>query len=110
MGTVLQIDDDGNIIDSNITLQITNSEGFDSWIWEISKDEGQTWNAASGTSTDVETYTPTEAGDYRLKGIIDCLDNFNQYSGIIPVSICPSDSDNDGIIDNLDLDLDNDGI
>ena len=38
------------------------------------------------------------------------LDNFNQYSGIIPVSLCPTDSDSDGIIDNLDLDLDNDGI
>ena len=65
---------------------------------------------ALGKSTDIETYTPTEAGDYRLRGIVSCLDNFNQYSGIIPVSICPSDSDNDGIIDNIDLDLDNDGI
>ena len=110
LGNCLQIDDDGIVTGSNITLQITNSEGFDSWIWEISKDEGQTWNAASGASTDVETYTPTEPGDYRLSGIISCLDNFNQYSGIIPVSICPSDSDSDGIIDNIDLDLDNDGI
>ena len=71
LGNCLQIDDDGNITDSNITLQITNS-GFDSWTWEISKDEGQTWNAASGTSTDVETYVPAEPGDYRLKGIISC--------------------------------------
>ena len=63
-----------------------------------------------GASTDVETYTPTEPGDYRLSGIVSCLDNFNQYSGIIPVIICPSDSDSDGIIDNIDLDLDNDGI
>ena len=34
----------------------------------------------------------------------------DQFSGIIPVSICPTDSDQDGVIDNLDLDLDNDGI
>ncbi|MBL4644166.1 MAG: hypothetical protein JKY44_11315, partial [Flavobacteriaceae bacterium] len=27
-----------------------------------------------------------------------------------PVSICPDDTDNDGIIDNKDIDNDNDGI
>ena len=108
LGNCLQIDDDGNIIGANIELQITNSAGFDSWVWEMYKDGA--WGPAAGSSTNVETYIPTEAGDYRLKGIIDCLDNFNSYSGIIPVSICPSDSDNDGIIDNIDLDLDNDGI
>ena len=108
LGNCLQIDDDGNIIGSNIELQITNSAGFDSWVWEMYKDGA--WGPAAGSSTNVETYIPTEAGDYRLKGIVDCLDNFNSYSGIIPVSICPSDSDNDGIIDNIDLDLDNDGI
>ena len=52
---------------------------------------------------------PEIEGDYRLKGSITCL-SFDQYSGIIPVSICPEDSDQDGVIDNLDLDLDNDGI
>ena len=108
LGNCLQIDDDGNIIGSNIELQITNSAGFDSWVWEMYKDGA--WGPAAGSSSNVETYIPTEAGDYRLKGIIDCLENFNQYSGIIPVSICPNDSDNDGIIDNIDLDLDNDGI
>ena len=108
LGNCLEIDDDGNIIGSNITLQITNPGGFDSYTWEFYKDGA--WEPAAGNSSNVETYTPTEAGDYRLKGAIDCLDNFNQYSGVIPVSICPADSDNDGIIDNLDLDLDNDGI
>ena len=47
---------------------------------------------------------------FDLDSKIFCLDNFNKYSGVIPVSICPADSDNDGVIDNLDLDLDNDGI
>ena len=28
----------------------------------------------------------------------------------IPISICATDSDNDGIFDNIDLDLDNDGV
>ena len=108
LGNCLQIDDDGNITGSNITLQITNSEGFDSWTWEIYKDGA--WGPAAGQSTNVETYIPTEAGDYRLSGTIDCLTDFNLSSGIIPVSICPADSDSDGVIDNLDLDLDNDGI
>jgi hypothetical protein len=32
------------------------------------------------------------------------------FSSVIPVSICPTDFDEDGISDNIDLDLDNDGI
>ena len=32
------------------------------------------------------------------------------FSSVIPVSICPTDFDEDGNSDNIDLDLDNDGI
>ena len=54
---------------------------------------------------------PSKPGNYRLVGSITCLGGDGDFiSGVIPVSICPNDSDNDGIIDNIDLDLDNDGI
>ena len=32
------------------------------------------------------------------------------YSSAVNVSICPNDSDKDGVVDNIDLDNDNDGI
>ena len=100
---------EGNITGSNITLQITNASGFDTYVWEKYNSDSNIWEAAPGNSTDSETYVPQTEGEYRLKGSITCL-NLDQFSGIIPVSICPTDSDQDGVIDNLDLDLDNDGI
>ena len=56
-------------------------------------------------------FYPTEIGTYRVKGISECDDDtVEYYSSEIPISICPVDFDNDGIIDNIDLDHDNDGI
>ncbi|OUW76266.1 MAG: hypothetical protein CBD72_04405, partial [Flavobacteriaceae bacterium TMED212] len=109
LGNCLKVDSEGNIIGSNITLQITNASGFDEYVWERLNNVTNQWEAAPGNSQNYDTYIPEIDGDYRLKGSIICL-SFDQYSGIIPVSICPEDSDNDGVIDNLDLDLDNDGI
>ena len=54
-------------------------------------------------------YTPTDEGDYMLKGILLC-NSAEYFSAEISVSICPDDFDKDGVIDNIDLDLDNDGI
>ena len=61
------------------------------------------------TGIDSNEYTPTQAGTYRLKGILDCSES-SFYSAEITVSVCADDYDKDGIIDNIDLDLDNDGI
>ena len=109
LGNCLQTDSEGNVTGSNITLQITNASGFDTYVWEKYNPNSNIWEAAPGNSTNSETYIPQSEGEYRLKGSITCLD-LDQFSGIIPVSICPEDSDQDGVIDNLDLDLDNDGI
>ncbi len=109
LGNCLQTDSEGNVTGSNITLQITNASGFDTYVWEKYNTDNNIWEAAPGSSTNSETYVPQSEGEYRLKGSITCL-NLDQFSGIIPVSICPTDSDQDGVIDNLDLDLDNDGI
>ena len=95
------VNEDGS---SNIVLTAEGS--FTSYLWEIKNNDG-TFRPAPGNST-ATTYTPTESGTYRLKGILECDIELN--SDEIPISICATDSDNDGIIDNIDLDLDNDGI
>ena len=56
----------------------------------------------------LQLINPTESGVYRLKGYLECDIELN--SDEIPISICATDSDNDGIFDNIDLDLDNDGV
>ena len=95
------INEDGT---SNIELNAVGS--FASFLWEIKNNDG-TFSAAPGNST-TNTYKPTQSGVYRLKGILECDIELN--SDEIPISICATDSDNDGIIDNIDLDLDNDGV
>ncbi|GAA4306455.1 T9SS type B sorting domain-containing protein [Aestuariibaculum suncheonense] len=95
----------GNCI-PNITLAAANTESFDSFEWWFDDGFG-----AGFTNTNISTpnYTPLIPGKYKLKGIIACS-GLTLESIEIPVSFCPDDIDNDGIIDNLDLDNDNDGI
>ena len=96
----------GNCI-PNVTLQSANTELFDNFRWEYFDESSSTWVQRS---TDAN-YKPlaTEPGRYRLIGIIDCT--MSTFTSIeIPVSLCPDDFDNDLVIDNLDIDLDNDGI
>ncbi|MCG1037004.1 T9SS type B sorting domain-containing protein [Polaribacter sargassicola] len=97
----------GNCI-PNITLEAANTELFDGGIkWEYYNETTSTWDEKS---TD-NSYKPleTEPGRYRLVGKIVCT-NTEFISVEIPISICPDDYDSDGIIDNIDVDIDNDGI
>ena len=88
----------------NITLSSANLEIFDSQEWFF--DDGTGYVSTGNTNSD---HTPTQPGSYKLVGTIDC--SGSTYDSLeIPVSICPDDTDNDGIIDNIDLDNDNDGI
>ena len=91
--------------DSNIVLRALDVSNFTSIVWEVEDNLG---NFIS-TGIDSNEYTPTQAGTYRLKGILDCSES-SFYSAEITVSVCADDYDKDGIIDNIDLDLDNDGI
>ncbi|WP_298948811.1 T9SS type B sorting domain-containing protein [uncultured Polaribacter sp.] len=96
----------GNCI-PNVTLQAANTDAFDRFEWQFFDESMNTWVQKSTNSN----YSPviSEPGRYRLIGTIDCTGaTFNSVE--IPVSLCPDDYDNDLIIDNLDLDLDNDGI
>ncbi|MDA9008242.1 T9SS type B sorting domain-containing protein [Flavobacteriaceae bacterium] len=93
----------GNCI-PNVTLQSVNTDLFDSVEWFY--DDG-TGFVSTGNITG--TLVPTEPGNYRLTGTLVCS-GATFESQIIPVSRCPDDLDNDLIIDNVDVDLDNDGI
>ncbi|WP_296635525.1 T9SS type B sorting domain-containing protein [Polaribacter sp.] len=91
----------------NVTLQAANTDLFDSFEWQFFNETTSTWEQRSTTAD----YEPLESepGKYRLIGTINCTGaTFNSVE--IPVSICPDDFDNDLIIDNVDIDLDNDGI
>ena len=89
----------------NVTLQAANTELFDSYKWEFYNETTMVWDEKSTVSN----YKPLEPGRYKLTGLIDCTGaTFESIE--IPVSICPDDFDGDLIIDNLDVDIDNDGI
>ena len=104
----------GNCVDSsgqsNVVLQLPNAENYDSLKWQKQKDDGSWENIFTGSS-DSSKYTPDSFGSFRLEVVIDCLSpNNTVYSSTVNVSICPNDSDKDGVVDNIDLDNDNDGI
>lgn len=91
----------------NVTLEAANTDFFDSFEWQYLNETTNTWEQRSTNSE----YKPIESepGRYRLIGTIDCTGA--QFTSIeIPISLCPDDFDGDLIIDNLDLDLDNDGV
>ncbi len=93
----------GNCI-PNITLEAANTENFDNYEWWF--DDGSGFQIVS---SNVHSITPSLPGKYKLIGQITCTGE-QLESTEVPVSICPDDIDNDGIIDNLDVDNDNDGI
>ena len=110
LGTCVEIDPTtGEYIFNGNGFEMTNPDFFDTWQWQ--EFDGSNWAIASNSQIDDLVYKPSKPGSYRLVGSITCLGSDGDFkSGVIPVSICPNDSDNDGIIDNIDLDLDNDGI
>ena len=83
-----------------IELSLGGEEVFDAYQWLYN---GEVINGANS-----ETFVPVNPGYYQLEGIIsDCT---TVISDNIPVSACAGDYDNDGVNNNLDTDLDNDGI
>ncbi|MGB5417207.1 MAG: gliding motility protein, partial [Algibacter sp.] len=95
----------GNCI-PNITLEAANTQNFDSFKWLFDDGSGAGFIDLLLTTSDI---TPTQPGKYKLIGIITCTGE-ELESIEIPISVCPDDRDNDGIIDNIDIDNDNDGI
>ncbi|MGC6431493.1 MAG: T9SS type B sorting domain-containing protein [Jejuia sp.] len=95
----------GNCI-PNVTLEAANAQNFDTFDWLYDDGSGSGFTSLNLNTTSI---TPSQPGRYKLVGIITCtLETLESVE--VPVSICPDDRDNDGIIDNLDIDNDNDGI
>ena len=88
----------------NTTLSSTNIDIFDQFEWFFNNGSGY---VSTGNTT--STHKPLLPGKYKLVATINCS-GLEFPSVEIPVSICPDDFDNDGIIDNKDIDNDNDGI
>ena len=95
---------------SNVTL-LLNADNYDSLKWQKLNNNGEWDYIFPNTSNDNDSYIPNEFGLYRLEVEINCLlPNSLVYSPTINVNICPADFDQDGIVNNVDLDNDNDGI
>ena len=91
----------------NLKLESLNTSFFDGGV-EWFYDDG-TGGGFVTTGNTTGTLIPTLPGNYLLRGTLACSGRTFD-SQIIPVSVCPDDLDDDLIIDNVDIDLDNDGI
>lgn len=93
----------------NVRLSVNTLSPFDTYQWYF--------NGVALVEVDPENsptqpqYKPTAPGLYYLSAtIVGCTTTLTLISDEIPVSDCPIDTDNDGVNDNIDQDLDNDGI
>ncbi|MDA9073678.1 T9SS type B sorting domain-containing protein [bacterium] len=89
-----------------LKLESVNTSFFDSVEWFYDDGNGAGFVTTGNTTG---TLVPSFPGNYVLKGTLACSGRTFD-SQIIRVSACPDNLDNDLIIDNLDIDLDNDGI
>src|SRR5690606_26504334 len=85
----------------NINLSVSELTAFDQFQWFFND-----LPIAGATS---RSYTPTQPGYYHVSTTISAC-AITMSSDKIPVSLCGGDSDGDTVTDNIDLDLDNDGI
>ncbi len=92
-----------NCIVPNIDLRVNTLSPFDNYQWYFNG------NPIPGAT--LSHYSPPQPGAYYVKAAIsNCNVIGDIYSNEIPVSACPTDSDNDSVNDNVDADFDNDGI
>uniref|UniRef100_UPI00375329BD gliding motility protein n=1 Tax=Flavobacterium sp. TaxID=239 RepID=UPI00375329BD len=85
----------------NVDLSVSALIGFDVFQWYFNG------NPISGANA--SNYSPTQPGYYKVKATLSAC-NIDIFSDEIPVSSCPTDIDNDSVVDNSDLDYDGDGI
>jgi hypothetical protein len=96
-----EIDIDNEDCIPNLELRLNSISTFDEYQWYFN---GEMIDGAIGNS-----FTPTEPGYYQISGAVTDCDGI-LLSDNIPVSACPPDTDFDGVNDNIDIDIDNDGI
>ena len=85
----------------NLELKLNSIATFDEYQWYFN---GEIIEGAIGNS-----FSPSEPGYYQISGAVDDCEGI-LLSDDIPVSACPPDTDLDGVNDNIDIDIDNDGI
>ncbi|TDP57427.1 T9SS type B sorting domain-containing protein [Flavobacterium dankookense] len=86
----------------NTRLSVNTLSPFDVFEWYFNG------SLIPGTNND-SFYVPTQPGYYKVSATISSC-TLPKESAEIPVSTCSTDSDNDGVIDNVDSDNDNDGL
>jgi gliding motility-associated-like protein len=103
----------GTCIQNSLVLNATNLSALDSYRWWYNPSQGAEitqWQEIT-TNANLSSITPTQVGWYQLRGVYSCGSNTeNLNSQEIFIGNCPDDTDNDGVVDNLDLDEDNDGV
>jgi len=85
----------------NTELTVNSTSPFDVFQWYFNN------NPIPGASTSM--YHPLQPGYYFVKATISACGS-TLISDKIPISSCPTNSDNDLANDNIDIDHDNDGI
>ncbi len=93
----------------NANLVASGVESYDSFTWWF---DDETGSGYSSTGVTTSPFSPALTGKYKIIAQKQCGSDPIQYfeSSEITVSLCPPDYDLDGILDNIDLDIDNDGI
>ncbi len=87
----------------NVELSVSSQTGYDVFKWYHNNIQ------VGGNSNILAPQFITQPGNYYVTATISACGT-SLDSDIIPVSNCPSNSDNDLANDNVDLDFDNDGI
>lgn len=101
-------------------LELSSLEDFDTYQWYYKQNSNDTPLPIAGATTEILDFNNPPPGVtlvpgfYQLEGVIYDSDAVticeSIFSPEIPVSECSGDSDNDGLNNNLDVDIDNDGI
>ncbi len=93
----------------NVNLVVDGIGSYDSFSWWY---DDKTGGGFSNTGVTTSPYSPSLPGKYKVIAQKQCgTDPIQQFeSKEVTVSVCPTDFDSDGVADNIDLDVDNDGI
>ncbi len=93
----------------NVKLSASGIQNLDSFSWYFDALLGGGFVTLNDANN---PFFPSLPGKYKLIGQIQCGSNPIQYYESAPVTVsnCPPDFDGDGVNDNIDLDIDNDGI